>query len=117
MNDEKLTLLVRRFAVAAQAHQAALEDMDEVRANTHSRIISGLHAAIIGEGDTGREALLALLESESQVVAGMAAVFSLGYNPVRSLAVLRSLAEKGGMLGFRASIAVERWENGERDEL
>jgi len=116
MNDEKLTLLIRRFAVAAQAHQAALEDMDEDRANAHARIISGLYAAIIREGDVGREALLALIDSESQVVAGMAAVFSLRYNPSRSLETLRILADKEGLLGFRASIAIERWESGEWDE-
>ena len=116
MNDEKLSLLVRRFAVAAQAHQTALEDMDEDRANAHARVISGLHAAIIREGDDGREALLALLDSENQVVVGMVAVFSLRYNPTRSLEVLRMLADKGGLLGFRASVALERWESGEWDE-
>ena len=116
MNDEKLTLLIRRFAIAAQAHQAALEDMDEDRANAHARIISGLYAAIIREGDVGREALLALIDSESQVVAGMAAVFSLRHNPLRSLEILRILAGKEGLLGFRASVAIERWENGELGE-
>jgi len=116
MNDEKLSLLIRRFAVAAQAHQTALEEMDEERANAHARVISGLNAAIIREGGAGREALLALLYSESQVVAGMAAVFSLRYSPSRSLEVLRMLAEKGGLLGFRASVALERWEKGEWDE-
>lgn len=116
MNNEKLLLLVRRFSVASRAHQTALEDMDEDRANAHAQIISGLYTAIIREGDCGREALLALLDSESPVVAGMAAVYSLRYNPSRSIAVLRLLAEQGGLLGFRASVAVERWENGEWDE-
>jgi hypothetical protein len=116
MNNEKLTLLLRRFTVAVQAHQAALEDMDEERANAHARVVSGLHAAIIREGDAGREGLLALLDSESQVVAGMAAVFSLQYNPSRSIGVLRKLSDRGGLLGFRASVALERWESGEWDE-
>ncbi len=116
MNDEKLSLLIRRFSIAAQAHQAAIEEMDEDRANAHARIIGGLYAAIIREGDIGREALLALLVSDNQVVAGMAAVYSLRYNPSRSLEVLRRLADRGGLLGFRASVAIERWENGEWDE-
>jgi hypothetical protein len=116
MKNEKLFLLISRFAIAAQAHQIALEDMDENRANAHSRVISGLYASIIREGDDGSEALLALLDSESQVVAGMAAVFSLRYNPSRSLVILRMLADKDGLLGFRASVAIERWENGEWDE-
>src|SRR6185369_2941025 len=116
MNDEKLSLLIRRFSIAAQAHQAAIEEMDEDRANAHARIIGGLYAAIIREGDIGREARLALLVSDNQVVAGMAAVYSLRYNPSRSLEVLRRLADRGGLLGFRASVAIERWENGEWDE-
>jgi hypothetical protein len=90
--------------------------MDDVRANAHARVISGLFAAIIREGDAGREALLALLDSESEVVAGMAAVFSLSFSPSRSLEVLRILADKGGLLGFRASVAIERWESGEWDD-
>lgn len=116
MNNEKLSLMVRRFAVAAQAHQTALEELDEGRANAHARVISGLYAAIIREGDAGREALLVLLDHESPVVSGMAAVFSLRYNPPRSLVVLRRLAGQGGLLGFRASVALERWENGEWDD-
>jgi hypothetical protein len=117
MNDEKLSVLVRRFAVAVQAHQAALEEMDEDRANSHSRVINGLYAAIISEGDVGHEALLALLDSEIQVVAGMAAVFTLHYNPSRSLEILRTLAEKEDLLGFRASVAIDRWERGDGDDL
>ena len=116
MNNEKLSLLLCRFAVAAQAHQSALEEMDEDRANAHARVISGLYAAIIREGDVGREALLSLLDSESPLVAGMAAVFSLRYNPTRSLEVLHRLADKEGLLGFRASVAIERWNKGEWDE-
>ena len=116
MNNEKLSLVLRRFAIAAQAHQTALEDMDENRANAHAQIITGLYTAIIREGNVGREALLTLLDSESQVVAGMAAVFSLRYNPSRSLGTLRRLADKEGLLGFRASVALERWENDEWDE-
>jgi len=116
MDDEKLALLLHRFAVAAQAHQVALEEMDEERANAHARIISGLYSAILREGDAGRESLLVLLDHESLVVAGMAAVFSLRYDSPRSLAVLRRLAGQGGLLGFRASVAIERWESGDTDE-
>lgn len=116
MNDDRLSVMVHRFAVAARAHQTALEELDEERANAHARVISGLYAAISREGDAGREALLLLLDHENQVVAGMAAVFSLSYNPPRALAVLRLLAGKGGLLGFRASVALERWEKGDWDE-
>jgi hypothetical protein len=116
MNDEKLSLMLRRFAFAAQAHQAALEEMDENRANAHARIISGLYIAIVRQGDAGREGLLKLLDHESQVVSGMAAVYSLRHDSIRALEVLRWLAGQGGLLGFRASVAIERWEMGETDE-
>ncbi|MBL0224278.1 MAG: hypothetical protein IPQ16_01460 [Geobacteraceae bacterium] len=112
MKDEKLPVLVRRFAVAARAHHSAVEDMDEGRANAQARAIQGLYATITHEGDAGREALMVLLDSENQVVAGMAAVFSLRYCTHRSLEVLRRLAASGGLLGFRAGVALERWENG-----
>jgi hypothetical protein len=39
----------------------------------------------------------------------------LGYNPSRALEVLRPLAEQAGLLGFRASVALERWESGAWD--
>jgi hypothetical protein len=115
MNQEKLPLLIKRFAIAARAHQSALEEMDEQRANAHARVITGLYQTITSEGNAGREALLELLDSEIPVVAGMAAIFSLSYNPSRSLEILKQLADQGGLLGFRASSAIERWENGEWD--
>lgn len=113
MPDDKLTRLLQRFAVAAMAHHEALEAMDEECANAHARVIAGLHRSIIGEGETGREALLAMVDDANPVVAGMAAVYSIRHNSVRSLAVLERVALEPGLLGFRAGVAVERWESGE----
>src|SRR6185369_14212321 len=113
MPDDKLTRLLHRFAVAAVAHHEALEAMDEEQASAHARMISGLHRTIIGLGETGREALLAMVDDPNPVVAGMAAVYSIRYNSVRCLAVLNRVALEPGLLGFRAGVAVERWESGE----
>jgi len=110
---ERLARMVGRFAVAARAHQHSLEEMDEERGGGHVRVLTGLYAAIVREGERGVEALLALLDSEDDVVAGMAAVFSLGSCTERSLAVLRRLAEGEGLLAFRARCAVDLWERGE----
>lgn len=110
---KRLARLVSRFAIAARAHQRSLEQMDDESAAAHVRVLTGLYAAIGREGDAGREAFLLLLESGDDVVAGMAAVFSLQSATERSLAVLRRLAAADGLLGFRARYAVERWENGE----
>src|SRR3954468_11710397 len=113
MPNEKLTLLLHRFAIAALAHHEALETMDEAQANAHARIISGLHRSIVGEGETGTEALLAMVDDPNPIVAGMAAVYSIRHNSGRCLTVLRRVALEPGLLGFRAGVAVERWESGE----
>lgn len=45
--DDKLAVLLKRFAVAAVAHHEALEDMDEDRANTQAHMVSALHGALL----------------------------------------------------------------------
>jgi hypothetical protein len=112
MPDEKLARLLSRFCAAATAHYGALEDMDEERANAHARVIAGLYEAVLREGLAGQAGLLALVDSDSLVVAGMAAVYSIDVNPERCLATLRRAATEPGLLGFRASVTIERWETG-----
>jgi hypothetical protein len=112
MTDERVGRLVHRFAVAARAHHAALEALDESGANAHARVIARLFAAISAVGTEGREALRALVESPESAVAGMAAVYSLRFRPEPCLAVLRRLAVGEGLLAFRAAAALERWETG-----
>jgi len=112
MPDGKITLLLKRFAVAATAHHEALEAMDEERANAHARMVARLYEALVGEGLEGKTGLLDLVDSSSPVVAGMAAVYSLEEHPERCLATLRRVAQEPGLLGFRASVAIERWETG-----
>lgn len=113
MPDDMLKLLLHRFAVASKAHYEALQAMDENGANAHARMISGLHRSIVGGGAAGREALLAMVDDPNPVVAGMAAVYSIRHDSGRCLAVLGRIAQEPGLLGFRAGVAVERWENGE----
>lgn len=113
IEPERLARMVSRFAIAARAHQRSLEEFDDERAAAHVRLLSRLYTAIQREGEEGREAFLLLLESGDDVIAGMAAVYSLHFATDRSLRVLRRLAAAGGLLGFRASYAVERWEKGE----
>jgi len=112
MPDDKLARLLHRFSAAATAHLEALEAMDEERANAHARMIAGLYAALLSEGAAGRAGLLTLLESGSPAAAGMAAVYSMDAAPELCLAVLRRLASEPGLLGFRASVVIERWEEG-----
>ena len=112
---ERLARLTSRFATAARGYQQALDALDEERAMLHVRVITGLHASIVAEGDAGREGLLSLTDSDDDTVAGMAAVYAIRLDPPRCLAVLRRLAAVEGLLGFRASVALERWEKGEWD--
>jgi len=112
MSDSRLELLLRRFGAAAMAHHEALEAMDEERANTHAMVIARLYESIWSEGAPGIAALLDLVECDTPVVAGMAAVYSMDFNPEKCLATLRRLALEPGLLGFRASVAVGRWETG-----
>ena len=113
MPDDKLARLLIRFCAAATAHHEALEAMDEERANSHARMIAGLYEALLREGPSGQAGLLALVDSDSPMVAGMAAVYSMDANQEMCLAVLRRVATEPGLLGFRASVAIERWEAGE----
>ncbi len=113
MQDDKLTRLLHRFATAAAAHHRALEEMDEERANTHTHMIAGLYRSIIATGESGRQALLELVDDSDPAVAGMAAVYSIRYDNKRCLSALKRVAAMPGLLGFRARIAIERWESGE----
>lgn len=113
MQNDNLMRLLHRFAAAATAHCQALEEMDQERTNLHGRMIAGLHRSISASGESGRQALLELVDAKDPVVAGMAAVYSLRYDSERSLTALRRVAGEPGLLGFRAQAAIERWESGE----
>ncbi|RNC71396.1 MAG: hypothetical protein ED859_04400 [Desulfuromonadales bacterium] len=113
MGEGRLAILVRRFAVAAEAHAGALEAMDAEGANRHAAVLHRLYQEMAGEGIQGREELLLLAESRDGAVAGMAAVYSLSYDSSRAAEVLERIAAETGLLGFRASVALERWRKGE----
>lgn len=113
MQDDKLTRLLQRFAATAKSHHKAMEEMNEERANTCAQKIAVLHRSIIGTGESGKQALLELVGDNDPVVAGMAAVYSVRYDSKSCLATLRRVALEPGLLGFRAQMAIERWESGE----
>ena len=112
-HDDRLELLVKRFAVAARAHHEALEAMDAERSEAQARMTAGLHARLMREGKQGEELLLNLVDSPDPIVAGMAAVYSIRLDTGRCLAALRRVAKEPGLLGFRAEMAIQRWKSGE----
>ena len=111
--DDRLDRLLRRFALAARAHHEALESMDAELAETQARMITALHGALVHEGEKGEQSLLDLVDNLDPIVAGMAAVYSIRLDTGRCLATLRRLAKEPGLLGFRADMAIQRWESGE----
>jgi len=113
LEEDRLNLLLQRFVRAAKAHHAALEALDAERAETQARMLAGLHDALVNSGEQGLEKMLELVETSDPVIAGMAAVFSLHRDSGRCLATLRRVAREPGLLGFRAGVAIERWETGE----
>ncbi len=109
MDDEtRLERLLHRFALAARAHHAAMESLDEERAAAQARMIAGLHQALMKEGGHAGERLLDLVDSPDPIVAGMAAVYSLRVDTSRSLAALHRVSNEPGLLGFRAEVAIAR---------
>lgn len=114
--DLKLHRLLHRFSLAAAAHNSAMEAMDAERAQAQTRMLSGLYEALLNHGASGAEELLVLAENSDPVVAGMAAVYSIRHDSRRAIAVLRRIATEPGLLGYRAGMAIERWESGSWDD-
>jgi len=104
--------LVRQFAEAVVAQDACLERGDAKTGNRHAGRQFAAFRKLRAMGDSGREALAALLRDPRPTVRGMAAVFLLRYKTADALAVLRELSKKRGIIGFEASEAIKRWEEG-----
>ena len=60
-----------------------------------------------------REALVEMAERGEDAASLMAAVYSLKYDPDRSLRVLARFSVHPGVAGFQARQAVKRWKSGE----
>jgi hypothetical protein len=112
MNTDHLTRLLQRFAAAVEAHSRALEEMDEDGANRHATVVCRLQESIMRDPG-GVEGFVSLLGHGRPEVRGMAALQLLPLHPDPALEVLRQLAVLPGLMGFRASVALERWEKGE----
>lgn len=108
---EKVAKLTEWFAKAAVRHALAIEAMEEDAAATQVRELNRFYEAIRREG--GLDIFLLLLDSAEPAVAGMAAVYAMREAPGRCTAVLARIAKSPGLMGFRAQVALERWESGE----
>jgi len=90
-----------------------MEEMDEEAANRLAALLGALSASIFGFGELGNRAMLELTSREDPAVAGLAAVYAMELDPETCLPVLRRIGTLSGLIGFRARVAVERWEKGE----
>ena len=115
MNSARLNRLLLRFAMAARNHHEALESMDAERAEQHARMVAALFGAIMAAGPLGKERFSALLGHHEPVVAAMTAVYLIRAETEKSLQVLQLVAAEPGLLGFRTTAAIERWQSGEWD--
>lgn len=109
----EISTIVDNFAEATiKHHEAILQGSKPRIVNTQAKRIDRLFQAITQKGEAGRQALLALVDSENLVVASMAAVYSLKYSPERCKTGLERIAKEPGLIGFAAEQALQRWEEG-----
>ena len=111
MEDSKIQELLDKFIQAAKKHQDS-SLVDWRTANAEAKKLQQVFLELTHGGQVAREALLRLVDSEECAVSLMAAVYSLKYNPVKSLAALKKLEKQPGFIGFQAEQAIKRWEEG-----
>ena len=111
MRHKNTNKLIEDFIDAAEKHREATTTNSQ-RANKQAKRIHKIFLEIIDSGTSAREALLQLTNHDNLAVASMAAVYSLKYNPEKSLAVLKQIAQTPGVIGFEARHAIQRWEEG-----
>ena len=104
--------LVRQFAEAVVAQDECLERGDAKTGNRHARRQFAAFGKLRAMGDSGREALAALLQDPRLNVRTMAAAFLLRYKTAEALAVLREAAKGTGLIAFESEEAIKRWEEG-----
>jgi hypothetical protein len=111
MEDSKIQELIDKLVQATKKHQSS-SLIDWRTANKEANMIHKIFLEVTQGGQIARETLLKLVDSEESDVSLMAAVYSLKYNPEKSLATLRKLAKLPGFTGFQAEQAIKRWEEG-----
>lgn len=112
MTSEIIDKLIAEFSDAARKHHDSTLEGNSRKINKQAKKMADAFSEIVRHGHRGREALLSLVDDENLAVAQMAATFSLKYAPERCIEVLTKLAKDPGIIGFGASQALLRWEEG-----
>jgi hypothetical protein len=112
--QEKVAKLMEWFVKAALRHADAIAAMQEDAASVQAGELRRFYLAV--KREHGVSQFLALLDHDNPYVSGMAAVHAMREAPERCSAHLAELAKLPGLIGFRANVALERWESGEWPE-
>ena len=112
MAQEQIDRLIADFVKAAKKHHEATMQGYWPETNKQAKRISKTFRDLVEIGESARQALLALVDSDDLAVASAAAVFSLKYDTERSQVALRRIAKEPGIIGFGAEQALKRWEEG-----
>lgn len=110
-NDQNISQLITEFIEAAKKHQTQ-SLVNWKSANKEAKKLEKIFEKLKSLGRPGREALLELVNNEDCSVSLMAAVYSLKYDPSKSLEALRNMVKEDSIIGFQAEQAIKRWEEG-----
>ncbi len=113
MTEKKIDELINKFSLAARRHYEASLVGDWNTANQNAVVIRHIVKKLNSFGEEGRKALLDQTENQEPSVSAMAAVYSLKYDPEKSVNVLTEIAKEPGLIGFEAIQALQRWKEGE----
>ncbi|MBI5027082.1 MAG: DUF2019 domain-containing protein [Nitrospirae bacterium] len=115
VNKKNIDKLVLQFAESVIKQNEAIMAGDHKAGNKYAKKYIQCFKKLCGFGSEGKEALSKLLKHEDLGVREMAAAFLLNfmkYKTNEAMAVLKEIAKIPGLIGFGASEAIKRWEEG-----
>lgn len=112
MTRDQIRELVATFVEATKRHHEATMRGEWRQTNVQAKRLAQAFRRIVQIGESGRQALLAEVDNKDPVVAGMAATYSLKYDPIRSQTALRRVAREPGLVGSSARQSLKNWEEG-----
>lgn len=115
MENFKIKSLIDSFSRAAKNQYLASINGDWKTANKEISTLRQVFNKICKINEPARKKLLTLTESDDLAVASMAAFYSLKYDPDKSISILKKIAEEPGLIGFQATQAIQRWNEGKWD--
>jgi hypothetical protein len=104
--------LTEEFSQNVSAQTDAIWNGDARTGNKHARRYVAAFKKLRDHGDTGRDALAALLEHPRMDVRVKAALYLLSERPTQALPVLEEAAKSKGMIPFEASQVLKYWSEG-----